>query len=103
AIAEQDSARVLRIVDEVVSRGYDLRNFCRELIVHLRSLLVIKITGFDAELVQMPESEGEQLVELANSFSEQDLIRFFSILTKTEQDIRASSQPRFQLKMGLMK
>src|ERR1051325_182410 len=43
AIAAEDSGRILRIVDEVVSRGYDLRNFCREMIVHLRSLLVIKV------------------------------------------------------------
>jgi DNA polymerase-3 subunit gamma/tau len=103
AIAEQSPERIFRIVDEVVSRGYDLRNFCREMIVHLRSLLVVKIAGFDAELVQMPQSEGEQLTQLADQFSEQDLIRFFSILTKTEQDIRTSSQPRFQLEMGLMK
>src|SRR6185503_369844 len=103
AIAEQNPERIFRIVDEVVSRGYDLRNFCREMIVHLRSLLVVKIAGFDAELVQMPQSEGEQLTRLADQFSEQDLIRFFSILTKTEQDIRTSSQPRFQLEMGLMK
>jgi len=103
AIAEQSPERIFRIVDEVVSRGYDLRNFCREMIVHLRSLLVVKIAGFDAELVQMPQSEGEQLTRLADHFSEQDLIRFFSIMTKTEQDIRTSSQPRFQLEMGLMK
>ncbi len=103
AIAEQSPERIFRIVDEVVSRGYDLRNFCREMIVHLRSLLVVKIAGFDAELVQMPQSEGEQLTQLADQFSEQDLIRFFSILTKTEQDIRTSSQPRFQLEIGLMK
>ena len=103
AIADQDAARVLRIIDEVVSRGYDLRNFCREMIVHTRALLVVKIAGFDPELVQMPQGEGETLVRLADSFSEQDLVRFFSILTKTEQDIRTSSQPRFQLEIGLMK
>ncbi|HVG20740.1 MAG TPA: DNA polymerase III subunit gamma/tau [Blastocatellia bacterium] len=103
AIAEQDSQRVLRIIDEVVSRGYDLRNFCREMIVHTRALLVVKVAGFDTELVQMPQSEGEPLTRLADSFSEQDLVRFFSILTKTEQDIRTSSQPRFQLEIGLMK
>ncbi|HEX8092064.1 MAG TPA: DNA polymerase III subunit gamma/tau [Blastocatellia bacterium] len=103
AIADQDSRRVLRIIDEVVSRGYDLRNFCREMIVHTRALLVIKVAGFDAELVQMPQGEGEALSRLADSFSEQDLVRFFSILTKTEQDIRTSSQPRFQLEIGLMK
>ncbi|MFP5261837.1 MAG: DNA polymerase III subunit gamma/tau [Blastocatellia bacterium] len=103
AIADQDARRVLRIIDEVVSRGYDLRNFCREMIVHTRALLVIKVAGFDAELVQMPQGEGEALSRLADSFSEQDLVRFFSILTKTEQDIRTSSQPRFQLEIGLMK
>ena len=103
AIAEQDSQRLVRIVDQVVSRGYDLRGFCREMMVHIRALLVVKITGFDAELVQLPESEAGTLKRLGDNFSEQDLLRFFSILTKTEQDIKNSSQPRFQLEIGLVK
>src|SRR5262249_36145122 len=103
AIADQDSARLVRIVDDVVSRGYDLRNFCREMMVHIRALLVVKIAGFDPELIQLPESEAATLTRLGESFSEQDLLRFFSILTKTEQDIRQSSQPRFQLEIGLVK
>jgi DNA polymerase-3 subunit gamma/tau len=103
AVASEDSAQVLRIIEDVVTRGYDLRNFCRELMVHVRALLVTKIAGFDAELLQMPQSEAEVLVKLADAFSEQDLLRFFASLTKTEQDIRLSSQPRFQLEIGLMK
>lgn len=103
AIAEHDSERVIQIVEEIVSRGYDLRNFCREMMTHIRALLVIKVAGFDPELVQLPQGEGERLSRLVNSFSEQDLVRFFSILTKTEQDIRVSSQPRFQLEIGLIK
>lgn len=103
AIADQDSRELVRIVEQVVSRGYDLRNFCREMMVHIRALLVVKITGFDPELVQLPESEAEALNQLAAFFSEQDLLRFFSILTKTEQDIKNSGQPRFQLEVGLVK
>ncbi|MEK6303265.1 MAG: DNA polymerase III subunit gamma/tau [Acidobacteriota bacterium] len=103
AIAAQDASRIVRIVDTVVSRGYDLRNFCKELMTHMRAMLVVKLAGFDAELVQMPESEAEALTRLGESFSEQDLVRFFSLLTKTEQDIRTSTQPRFQLEIGLMK
>jgi uncharacterized protein involved in exopolysaccharide biosynthesis len=102
-IAGEQRSSHIRIVDEAVSRGYDLRTFCREMMVHIRALLVVKIAGFDSELVQLPESEAETLRRLAESFSEQDLLRFFSILTKTEQDIRNSSQPRFQLEMGLVK
>jgi DNA polymerase III subunit gamma/tau len=103
AIAAEDSAQVLRIIEDVVTRGYDLRNFCRELMVHVRALLVTKIAGFDAELLQVPQSEAESLVRLAEAFSEQDLLRFFANLTKTEQEIRLSPQPRFQLEIGLMK
>src|SRR6185369_6999725 len=98
-----DSRELVRIVEQVVSRGYDLRNFCREMMVHIRALLVVKIAGFDTELVQLPESEAANLQTLAENFSEQDLLRFFSILTKTEQDIKNSSQPRFQLEIGLVK
>jgi DNA polymerase-3 subunit gamma/tau len=103
AVGEQDAERILRIVDEVVTRGYDLRNFSRELITQLRALLVIKVAGFDPELVQMPASEGEHLTQLAGMFSEQDIVRFFAILSKTEQDIRESMQPRFLLEIALIK
>src|SRR6266404_8428955 len=103
AIADQDSRELVRIVEQVVSRGYDLRNFCREMMVHIRALLVVKLAGFDSELVQLPESEADTLKRLGEGFSEQDLLRFFSILTKTEQDIKNSSQPRFQLEIGIVK
>jgi DNA polymerase-3 subunit gamma/tau len=103
AIAQHDGQATLKIVDEVVARGYDIRNFCRELMTHIRSLLVIKLVGFDAELLQTPPGEAEALGRLAEEFSEQDLIRFFNILTKTEQDIRVSPQPRFHLEIGLVK
>ena len=103
AIADEDSERLVRIVDQVVSRGYDFRSFCREMMVHIRALLVVKIAGFDSELIQLPESEADTLKRLGDYFSEQDLLRFFSVLTKTEQDIKNSSQPRFQLEIGLVK
>jgi DNA polymerase-3 subunit gamma/tau len=103
AVADQDPNAILRIVDLIVTRGYDIRNFCREVMTYVRNLLVVKVSGFDQELTQMPGSEAQWITGLADRFSDQDLIRFFSILSKTEQDIRLSSQPRFQLEIGLVK
>src|SRR5262249_31074580 len=48
AVSEQDASQLLRVVDEIVGRGYDLRNFSRELMAHIRALLVVKVAGFDA-------------------------------------------------------
>jgi DNA polymerase-3 subunit gamma/tau len=103
ALAEQDAQKVIRLVDQVVLRGYDLRNLCRELMMYIRALLVTKVAGPDPELIQLPAEQARELTQLAEAFSEQDLLRFFSILTKTEQDIRSSLHPRFQLEMGLMR
>ncbi|HEY6330347.1 MAG TPA: DNA polymerase III subunit gamma/tau [Blastocatellia bacterium] len=103
AVGEHDSREILAIVDDVVSRGFDLRNFCRDLMTHIRSLLVIKAVGIDTELAQMQRTEAESLTEFADLFSEYDLVRFFTLLSKAEQDIRLSSQPRFQLEIGLVK
>src|SRR5262252_5660193 len=103
AVAEQNPQTILRIVDMIVTRGYDIRNFFREVLTDVRNLLVVKVSGFDPELTQTPQGEGEWIESLADRFSDQDLIRFFSILSKTEQDIRLSSQPRFQLEIGLVK
>jgi DNA polymerase-3 subunit gamma/tau len=47
AIANQNTREILSLVEEVFVRGYDLRNFARELAAYLRHLLLVKsgITG----------------------------------------------------------
>ncbi len=103
AIADADALKAIAALDEIVALGYDLRNFCRDLMTHLRTLLLIKIAGTESELIEAPPGEVEALGKLADSLSEQDIVRSFTILTKTEQDVRVSSQPRFQLEIGLVK
>ncbi|MCA1620528.1 MAG: DNA polymerase III subunit gamma/tau [Acidobacteria bacterium] len=40
AVAEAAPAEALAVVDELTTRGHELRNFCRDLLAHLRDLLV---------------------------------------------------------------
>ncbi|MEW5979039.1 MAG: DNA polymerase III subunit gamma/tau [Acidobacteriota bacterium] len=103
AIAEADGRRVLRLVEELVESGRNLQHFLREFLTHLRNLLMVKIVGTDREVVPLPAAELNRLVEAANHFSEEDLTRFFSILSAAENELRWSSQPRFHLEIGLIK
>lgn len=105
AIAETKPADVLRIVDDLSVRGHDFRNFCRDLLAYLRDLLVIKVGANDSE-TEADAARNESLKQqrvLAEDFSESDLVRFFHSLTATERDLRESSQPRYQLELGLIK
>lgn len=103
AIAAQNTAQMLGLVEEVVTRGYDLRNFARELMAYLRHLLVVKAGITSSEALGVADVEIARLQQLAAQFSEEDLVRCFHLLADTEKEIKDSSQPRFQLELGLLK
>ena len=102
AIAGQQPHEALAVVDDLVMRGHDLRNFCRALLAHLRDLLVAKISG-ESALLNSAAAHRRTLVEQANNFSESDLVRFFHSLTETENNLRTAAHPRYQLEVGLVK
>ncbi len=102
SIAANRPADVIAVVDDIVMRGHDLRNFCRDLLAHFRDLLVSKVSG-NAELLESAVCEPEELKRQAALFSESDLVRFFHSLSETETKLRAATQPRYQLEVGIVK
>jgi DNA polymerase III subunit gamma/tau len=103
AIAGQKTAEILNLVEEVFVRGYDLRNFTRELNAYLRHLLVIKSGIGGSDLLGVTDVEVDRLRQLSSGFSEEDLVRLFHLLAETEKEIKDSPHPRFQLEIGLVK
>jgi DNA polymerase III subunit gamma/tau len=103
AIAEQKASEILGVVNDLVARGQDLRNFCRDLMGYFRNLLIVKLTGKDDEILEVSTSERQELANIAESFSESDLVRFFHSLTDTESNLKSSAHPRYQLEIGLVK
>ncbi len=102
AVAEEKPADALAVVEELSARGHELRNFCRDLLAHLRDLLVFKVAG-DSALADATESERKALREEVRDFSESDLVRFFHSLTDTEARLSSGAHPRYQLEVGLVK
>ena len=85
------------------ARGYDLRNFTRELMAYWRHLLVIQSGIADSNVLGVADVEVARLRELSRQFSEEDLVRGFHFLAETEKQIKDSPHPRFQLEIGLVK
>jgi DNA polymerase-3 subunit gamma/tau len=102
SIAANRPAEAITVVDDIVMRGHDLRNFCRDLLAHFRDLLVSKVSG-NVELLESAVCEPEELKRQAALFSEADLVRFFHSLSETETKLRAATQPRYQLEVGIVK
>lgn len=102
SIAANKPAEAIAAVDDIVMRGHDLRNFCRDLLAHFRDLLVTKVSG-NEELLEAAVCEPQELKRQAELFSESDLVRFFHSLAETETKLRAATQPRYQLEIGIVK
>ncbi len=102
SIASNTPAAAINVVDDIVMRGHDLRNFCRDLLAHFRDLLVTKVSGQE-ELLESAVCDLAELKRQAALFSESDLVRFFHSLSETETKLRAATQPRYQLEVGIVK
>jgi DNA polymerase-3 subunit gamma/tau len=104
AVAREDATIVFDLAARAVDAGYDLRLVIRELSRLTRDLLVLTV---DPSRVADPEiaaeAERQALLDLAQRFSAEDLMRAFDVLTKAEVDIRASLQPRYHLEMALLR
>lgn len=101
-IAENQPAEALAIVDDLVMRGHNLRNFCRDVLGHLRDLLVVKVSG-DPKLLDSSSAQASALKQQAALFSESDLVRFFHSLAETESSLKDAANPRYQVEVGLVK
>jgi len=104
AIVEGDSLAMLELVEGLADYGADYRNFVRELLLHLREILLVKLAPEESPLLApiLPE-ELERLRALAGALSEEDLLRGLDVLTRAEGELRSASDPRVALDLVLLK
>ena len=101
AVATEDAPASFALVERAIERGYDLRLLCRELARATRDLLILSV---DPKRASDPDvaadAERERLGAMVGQWSREDLLRAFDLLTKAEQEVRVSDQPRFNLEMA---
>ena len=104
AVATEDAPAAFALVERAIERGYDLRLLCRELARATRDLIILSV---DPKRASDPDvaadAERERLGAMAGQWSREDLLRAFDLLTKAEQEVRVSDQPRFNLEMALLR
>ncbi len=103
AIADSSPKIMLGLVADLISRGQDMRNFCRDLLAVFRDLMVFKVSGGEMSLVESSLLSADEMRGLSDGFTEADLLRFFNSLCETESRLKEALQPRYVLETGLVK
>ncbi|MFH1123507.1 MAG: DNA polymerase III subunit gamma/tau [Pseudomonadota bacterium] len=102
AILEGSSKKCLEIVDRVYNYGYDIKEFYRAIMDQFRNLLVSLISP-DENLLDMIESDREELVRQAKMAGTQKLQQGLTLLIAREENLRLTSHPRLVLETILIK
>jgi len=103
SIFRGDTQGVLEGVKKVDGVGYNMRQFCQELIEHFRHLLVIRSVARPEEILDLAEAELEELRRQAGSVSSLELQRRLALLIKADSEMAHASFPRLILEMALLK
>jgi DNA polymerase III subunit gamma/tau len=104
SVLEGDSLTLLDLVDKLSDYGADYKNFARELLLHYREILLLKLAPDSSMLLAgiVPE-ERARLRPLAEAYSEEDLLRILDLLTKADEELRKAQDPRVTLELALLK
>lgn len=102
-VIKEDTKKCLEILNEFVIWGKDIKNLIDDLIDHFRNLMVCKVSNDLDEIISLPEEIIDQLKSQAETIETNEIIRILNILSITQDDIKASSNPRVLAEVSIMK
>jgi DNA polymerase-3 subunit gamma/tau len=105
ALVSGDAAAALKVVDRIAQQGFDLGHVAKDILAHLRNLVVAKVCGegADRELLDLADEEVADVRSLAAKADADDLQRLFQGFSRGFDEIVRSGQPRTALEMALVR
>jgi DNA polymerase-3 subunit gamma/tau len=102
-IVDRDVAGALVLVEELSERGQDLGQLTRDVLEHLRHLLLVQHLGHVPDSLPLTEESRDRLREQANQLPEPTVLRLIDLLAVVLEDERQGGDPRLPLELALVK
>ncbi|OGL47181.1 MAG: DNA polymerase III, subunit gamma and tau [Candidatus Schekmanbacteria bacterium RBG_16_38_11] len=103
SLINKDSDRILSLIDELYSYGYDIKQFSKYFLNHLRDLIVISISKEKNLGAMVFHVDRDRLKEQAEKISYENLLQYFSVFYEAEKEIRRADNPRLLLEVTFLK
>lgn len=98
-----DRAGALRVLSQVINDGRDLNAFTRDLASHFRALMIAKLCGNCADILDCTEDAMRRYIEQGGKASDAMLLRATDILMEALGNMRYMSLPRVQLECAFVR
>ena len=101
ALIDGDVARGLEIINSTVEQGADPRQFARQIVRHLRSVLLMQLEA-DVPLVHVAEELRGRLEEQASAFSVHELAGIVRVFNDAAVEAKGGWQPQLPLELAFI-
>jgi DNA polymerase-3 subunit gamma/tau len=103
AIAAEDGRAALEASERLNRSGRDVAQFGRDLLAHLRQLLVIRTIGEVPDTFSVTAADPERLRDQAEAFSDLALVRAIDTIAASLAAIKEGDEPRMTLELAVLR
>jgi len=93
---------LLLLLDEIIEKGFEAKDFLIGLNEHIRNLLVCKQPQ-TLKLLEVTEAIRDKYLSQSQSVSDSWLVNAFNLTTETERNLRLAHNTRLQVELALIK
>jgi DNA polymerase-3 subunit gamma/tau len=98
-----DSAGLMDQVQEIANTGKDLTLFCRDLVEYIRNLMMAKVARTPEKILDASTSDLKVLTKQARAMELDQWQQMFTVLARTETEMKRSSLSRAVFEMALLR
>ncbi len=102
-IIDKNIENSIRTIDDVVISGKDVYTFIKDLISHMRNVLMVKVSNNPEDVLDMSFENIELIKKQAEKIRIEEIMRCIRILQEAESQSKWSKQSRVYLELAVIK
>lgn len=102
-IVNKDVEGCIRSIDEIVIAGKEISIFIKDLIIHIRNLMMVKVSRNPEEVLDMSAENLDMVKEQSKRVRVEETMRYIKILQEAEEQAKRSSNSRIYLELAVIK
>ncbi|MEZ4678828.1 MAG: DNA polymerase III subunit gamma/tau [Caldilineaceae bacterium] len=102
ALAERNVAAGLTLIQQLMTEGASLTEFCHQVIEHLRSVMVLQMTGEQSFLAELPADTIVQMQRQAQQLALATTLFAIKRFSTATVELKNSHQPQLPLELALI-
>lgn len=103
SIIDRNVEASMKLIDEIVMSGKDSHSFIKDMVTHMRNLMMVKVSQNPEEVLDMSKENIDLLRDQAQKIRVEEIMRDIRILQEAEEQSKWSKQSRIYLELSVIK